>query len=608
VASLHPVVDRAVLLSKIDEVVLVDGHFHELGATQYPGVVLPSGYEMLEEFRLDPFPTWTWKVGQLRLEKRLFLLPGEETVVIEYRASGPCRLQLQPFIAFRNCHALMHENDSLRSHLTIEPSSIDQAVAWICPYPGMPSLALHYAGSASHDGACWYRNVEYLGELDRGLDYREDIWRIGTIEADLTADRNAWLVATTQTESRWDRARVATEVERARERRRATGADVLTQRLTLAADAYRARRVDGSPTVMAGFPWFVDWGRDTMISLPGLLIARGELEEARDVMTGFLDRLDQGLIPNRFVEGGEPPEYNTVDGTLWLFQAVRSWLEAGGNAHWAESVFLPHAREIIAWHIRGTHHGIHVDVNDGLLVAGNSGTQLTWMDAKVGDQVMTPRHGKPVEINALWIAALRFYAQLARQVGDRETAGSAEAMAERAAKSFRAAFWNAERGCLYDVLQDEGPDARVRPNQVFAVSLPGSPLTLEQQQSVMRVVEAELLTPVGLRTLAPGEVGYRGRYDGGPFERDSAYHQGTVWPWLLGPFITAYLNAFGRTKETLSRARGLIQTFEHHIVSEGCLGQIAEVFDGDAPHRPGGCIAQAWSVAEPLRILLTDLD
>jgi glycogen debranching enzyme len=220
---------------------------------------------------------------------------------------------------------------------------------------------------------------------------------------------------------------------------------------------------------------------------------------------------------------------------------------------------------------------------------------------------MTPRHGKPVEINALWIAALRFYARLLRQVGDAESAAAAEAMAERAAKSFRAAFWNAERGCLYDVIQEEGPDARVRPNQVFAVSLPDSPLSLEQQQSVMRVVEAELLTPVGLRTLAPGEREYRGHYQGGPYERDSAYHQGTVWPWLLGPFITGYLNAFGRNKETLSRARALVQSFEHHIISEACLGQIAEVFDGDAPHRPGGCVGQAWSVAEPLRILLTEL-
>jgi predicted glycogen debranching enzyme len=346
---------------------------------------------------------------------------------------------------------------------------------------------------------------------------------------------------------------------------------------------------------MAGYPWFTDWGRDTMISLPGLLISPGRLQEARQILEGFLAHMSQGIIPNRFPDAGETPEYNTADATLWMFQAVRAWLAAGGDRAFLRDVFYPAAKEIIDWHQRGTWYGIKVDPEDHLLSAGTPGTQLTWMDAKVGDWVVTPRHGKPVEINALWHAALCSMA---------EWSGEAQyhLEADRVRESFRARFWNPDRECLYDLLTPDGPVAKVRPNQIFAVSLANELLGPDRQRAVVRVVERELLTPVGLRTLERSDPDYRPRYEGSPVERDGAYHQGTVWPWLLGPFIDAYLIALGRTPENLARCKRLVDALEGEAAKSGCLGSIAEIYDGDEPRYPRGCPAQAWSVAEIARV------
>jgi len=607
VASLRPPVDRHVLLSRLEEVVS-DGTVEvPLGTAQYPGALDPAGYRNLIEFRLDPFPAWVYDVGGAHVEKQLFLVQGEETVVVQYRATRRRTLRISPFLAFRDYHSLTHANPALDGSVR-EERAPGAVVLRVRPYAPLPELRLHASPGASFtaDGV-WYHSVQYAEEQERGLDFAEDLWKMGTISLEIGPESPAFVVATIGSRQ-VDAAQVELLAAAERERRRPRSEDRFAARLELAADQFIARRNTGEPTVLAGFPWFTDWGRDTMIALPGLLLARGRLDEARQVLRGFLRFLDRGLIPNRFPDRPEEkPEYNTVDATLWLFQAVFAYLQSGGSASFLRDEFLPAGKEILRWHREGTHHGIRVDPADHLLAQGEPGVQLTWMDAKVGDRVITPRHGKPVEINALYYNALRLMSLWAHGCGDAKGAASYAREADAVERSFEQAFWNPERGCLYDVIDPDGrPDPRLRPNQIFAVSLPFPLLRPEQREAVVRTVEQKLLTPYGLRTLAPGESEYAPRYAGGPAERDGAYHQGTVWPWLLGPFIRAYLAAFGRTPDTLARCREFLAPLEAHL-DEACLGSVSEVFDAEPPHRPGGCPAQAWSVSELLRALAVDL-
>ena len=546
VASFQPPAERRVLFARVEEEASLDGAWFGLGTCQYPWVVAPRGFEFLQEFRPEPCATWIYGVGGARIEKQVYLVEGKQAVVVRYRADRAMTLRVRPFLANRDYHWLQR--------------------AWGIPFE--TPLKFHTTAKFVED-AHWYYNIEYLEELDRGFDFREDLYTPGVYVFDLKPGEWASLCGSAD----------GTE-----------GGDPPAQKR----DPFLIRRADGSPAIMAGYPWFTDWGRDTMVSLPGLLIVPGHLETAREIIEACLKTRKQGLIPNRFPESGVEPEYNTADATLWMFQAMRAWLEAGGDQAFLHDVFYPAAQEIIDWHMRGTLNGIGVDPQDHLLRAGGPGTQLTWMDGKVGDRVMTPRHGKPVEINALWHSALCLMAEW----------GDDECWVEsfRVRQSFRELFWNDERECLYDVLTDEGPVAKLRPNQIFAVSLGNDLLGRMQQQAVVRMVERELLTPVGLRTLERSDPKYQPRYQGGPVERDGAYHQGTVWPWLLGPFVDAYLAAFGRTAETLSYCSGLARLLDQEVASGPLLGSICEIYDGDEPHLPRGCPAQAWSVAEVARL------
>jgi predicted glycogen debranching enzyme len=386
------------------------------------------------------------------------------------------------------------------------------------------------------------------------------------------------------------------------ERRRgiATSGDTATSALRRAADQFLVRRGEGT-TVIAGYHWFGDWGRDSMISLPGLTLATGRYDEAWGILIAFARSVDRGMLPNRFPDAGETPEYNTVDATLWFFEAVRALGESTADFEFVRTRLYDIMADIIAWHGRGTRYGIGVD-RDGLLMAGEPGVQLTWMDAKIGDWVVTPRHGKPVEIQALWYNALRVMEDLADRFGRSPDAAMFGSMAEHARTSFQQQFWNASAGCLYDVVNGAQRDASIRPNQIFAVSLHHGMLTNDQSRSVVSTVERHLLTPYGLRTLAQSDPNYRGRYAGDSAHRDGAYHQGTVWPWLIGAFVTAYLKVNGQSPETRKPVTDWVSELLRYIELDG-LGQIPEVFDGDPPHRAGGCMAQAWSVAELLRIL-----
>ncbi|MBL8174048.1 MAG: glycogen debranching enzyme family protein [Bryobacterales bacterium] len=590
VAALRPPVDRHVLLSRLEEEVLCDGDIANLGAAQYPGIVTPAGFQLLDQFRLDPFPTWIYRTPCTTLEKRLFLVPGSQTAVIAYHASSRCRLRVRPFVAFRDYHSLQHAGDHFRRHVEHHGSTLT-----IAPFDAPPSLFLHHNAAGFVPVGNWYYRNEYRKEMERGLDFQEDLYSPGWFDFELEPGQTAFVVATSENSP-------APSLQQVRDwehARRQSSANTPT--LDSAAEQFLVHRTGSSPTIIAGYPWFTDWGRDTMISIPGLLLARGRTHLAREILRAFLTHLNQGLIPNRFPDRDEAPEYNTADATLWMFVAAWGLRGDPASQHFLQHTFYPAARQIIDWHRRGTHYNIHVDPADSLLSAGYPGTQLTWMDAKVGDWVVTPRHGKAVEINALWYNALRMTACWAAGCGDNAGAEELDRLAGRTRDSFEREFWNSSRQCLYDRIAPEGKDDRLRPNQIFAVSLPFPLMEQEQQQAIVAAVEAALLTPVGLRTLDPAHPEYQRRYEGNPWQRDGAYHQGTVWPWLLGPFIDARLNAFGPTEDNLRFCRALVAGLMSEL-DRGCLGSIAEIYDADPPRRPQGAPAQAWSVAELLRI------
>ena len=473
-------------------------------------------------------------------------------------------------------------------------------VATITPYEGLPSLHFAHNAEAVEPSGLWFYNFEYDRERERGLDYLEDLYSPFSLRFDLAQNAGAAVIASTEVhEAAEARMLEEEEIERRENLGGGEEREVFPQILTRAADQFVVARGEQN-SVIAGYPWFSDWGRDTMISLPGLALATRRFDIARNILRAFAGVMDQGMLPNRFPDSGETPEYNTVDATLWMFHAVSEFLRYTGDYGFVGRELYEKLADSIAWHERGTRYGIGVD-SDGLLRAGQSGVQLTWMDAKVGDWVVTPREGKPVEIQALWYNALNVMDNLARTFGQAAESEHYRALAKRAQSSFEDLFWNEQDGCLYDVVGEDGPDGSIRPNQIFAVSLPHALLEGERARRVVDVVEWELLTPYGLRTLSRRDPKYQGRYSGDQRSRDGAYHQGTVWPWLLGPFLTAYLKVHGADEQVRERADRFLDPLRAHLWQAG-LGQISEVFDGDAPHHPGGCIAQAWSVAEILRV------
>ena len=607
-AATKPPVGRLVLLSKLEETLIIDGRRYELSTNQYPGAVHPQGFKYQIGFRLDPFPIFTYEVEGVRLEKSVFMVPGENTTVMQYAWSGALLggrntaligLEVRPLIAFRDYHSTTHENGSLNSNVETQ-----SGLTSVRPYSDLPTLHFAHDAAQIDTNGFWYRNFQYSVEQERGLDFAEDLFSPCALTFELNAHTEIAIVASTERRD----VRAASAYRKAEIARRNSLhgkrlADPLISTLIAAADQFIAAR-ERCKTVIAGYHWFADWGRDTMIALPGLTLATGRSEIARSILAEFATHADQGMLPNRFPDAGETPEYNTVDATLWFFEAVRSLLEYTNDYEFVRANLYAVLADMIDWHIKGTRYQIRVD-DDGLLYSGEPGVQLTWMDAKVGDWVVTRRQGKPVEIQALWYNALRLMEQLAAKFKDTNATKKYAAMADQARTSFNQAFWNEAAGCLYDVVNDGVRDASIRPNQVIAISLANSMLAQDRAASVLRVVESELLTPRGLRTLSPHDPNYIGRYLGDPRSRDGAYHQGTVWPWLMGPFITACVKTFGARAGRKFASKWLLQFQEHF--TDACLGQVSEIFDGDAPHTPRGCVAQAWSVAELLRAAVEDV-
>ena len=604
-AATKPPVGRIVMLSKLEETLVIDGRRYELSANQYPGTVHPQGFRQQTGFRLDPFPVFTYEVNGLSLEKSVFMVQGQNTVVIQYELQAKqtkvdsIKLEIRPLIAFRDYHSTTHENSALNSHVNTE-----DGLTTVAPYADLPTLHFAHDNCEVDRNGFWCRNFEYAVERERGLDFVEDLFSPFSATFDFSAQPAAQIVASTERHDvrSADSFRNAEITRRAEIHGSLPNQDQLVRSLLSAADQFIVAR-GAQKTVIAGYHWFSDWGRDTMIALPGLTLATGRPEIAKSVLLAFCQYVDRGMLPNRFPDAGETPEYNTVDATLWFFEAVRALLQYTDDYEFVRTNLYSVLADIISWHVRGTRYNIHVDA-DGLLVSGEPGVQLTWMDAKVGDWVVTPRQGKPVEIQALWYNALRVMQNLAKKFGEKEFEKQYQEMADRAHKSFNEKFWNKAEGCLYDLVDGDNRDGSIRPNQIIAVSLANSMVAKPKARSVIHVVERELLTPRGLRTLSPDHPNYRGRCEGNPLSRDGACHQGTVWPWLMGPYMTAYVKTFGQNAGRRVATEWL-KNFEQHL-HEACAGQVSEIFDGDAPHTPRGCVAQAWSVAELLRAASED--
>lgn len=599
-AATKPPLGRITMLSKFEETLTIDGNSYELSANQYPNSVHPQGFKYLKSFRLDPFPIWTFEIEGIEIEKKVFMVNGENTTVVEYKSrvqspESKILLELKPLLSFCDYHALQHETDAINPEFQIAKNQVS-----IQPFAEMPELFFAHNAENLETTGFWYRNFEYAIEKERGFDFREDLFQPFALKFDLSD--SAIVIVSTEKQI------VASvkKFEKAEIKRRedliikAQATDDFKAQLVLAADQFIVKRGEGK-TVIAGYHWFSDWGRDTMIALTGLTISTNRTEIARQILLEFSQHLSEGMLPNRFPDAGEEPEYNTVDATLWYFEAIRAYVEKTGDYDFVRENLYEKLADVVAWHLRGTRYNIHVDT-DGLLYAGTEGVQLTWMDAKIGDWVVTPRIGKPVEIQALWYNALKIMADFAENFGDTEDKSRYEAMAEMAKRSFNAVFWNDAENCLFDVVINGKRDGSVRPNQIFAVSLSNSMLSIGQAQKVVEKVEAELLTPVGLRSLSPKDSQYIPIYIGSPLERDSAYHQGTVWGWLIGGFVDAYRRVYSNGNQTEKRVEEILSGFRNHL-SEAGLGQISEIFDADSPHVPRGCMAQAWSVAEVLRVL-----
>jgi len=607
VAALQPPVGRAQLVSAVDEIAHYTGMDYSLATHRWAGgAVDPQGFLLVEDFHLEgTTPVWSYALADALLEKRIWMRHGENTTYVQYtlvRGTGALDLDLKAFVNYRDFHSLTHAGGW---RMNIEP--LEHGIK-VQAFDGAAPFYLKSSSVACEPRHEWYLGCYFGEETARGLEDREDRLFAALFRAKLQVGASVTLVATTEANTLLDGVTAAAEHANRemnlfaswQEKRESLAAEAPSWiwQLILAADQFIVKRSlpeepDGR-SIIAGYHWFGDWGRDTMIALPGLTLAAGRAEVAKQILLIFSRYVDGGMLPNNFPDAGGKPEYNTVDAALWYFESVRQYFASTQDTATLEKLY-PVLAGMIDAHVKGTRYSIHVDPADGLLFAGGPGVQLTWMDARIGDWVVTPRTGKPVEINALWINSLETMAQFARRLG--KPGQGYEILAAKATKSFQK-FWNAERGCCYDVIgvPGMGNDGALRPNQIFAVSLLGNLLTLEQQKSVVDACARQLLTSHGLRSLAPGEPGYTGHYGGGPRDRDGAYHQGTVWGWLLGPFALAHFRVY-KDREAALR---LLEPLGRQIYTSG-LGTLNEIFDGDAPFTPRGCIAQAWTVAEVLR-------
>jgi predicted glycogen debranching enzyme len=622
VAALQPPVARTLLLTKLEETVSYNGQAYELAANRWvDNAIAPQGYLQIESFRLEgTTPVWNFAFADGLLSKRIWMQQGENTTYIRYhyqRGNQPLNLSLKALVNYRSHHGGTSSGAPAQIHLTAENLAIKV-------FPDAHSLYLsaivnHQTNTQNNFtwsiNNIWYQNFALAVEQYRGLNHLDAHLHAATLEVMLQPGETITIVASTEQDRQ-----TGTEAEKKKGDReliqlfatqnKLNSVPEWIKQLVLAVDQFVVDRpLADNPhgkTIIAGYPWFTDWGRDTMISLPGIAIATGRYDLAQTILRTFAQYVDRGMLPNVFPDAGTTPEYNTVDATLWYFEAIRHYYAATQDREFIAELF-PLLAEIIDWHIKGTRHNIQMD-DDGLIYAGETGVQLTWMDAKVDDWVVTPRIGKPIEINALWYNALMcmvYFAQVLEQPD-----GEYQKLSSKTRSHF-VKFWYEAGGYCYDVIDSpDGNDVSFRPNQIFAVSLPSwderilgwkkVPLLLpKQQQMIVDRVGQKLLTSFGLRSLDPHSKNYLGIYGGDRLQRDGSYHQGTTWGWLIGHYVQAHLQVY----QDPQLARSFIEPMAHHL-NNACVGSISEIFDGDVPFTPRGCFAQAWSVAEVLRTWL----
>jgi predicted glycogen debranching enzyme len=604
VAAVRPPVDRRIMLVKFDEKVTYRGTVYDLATNRWgSGVVSPEGYKNIQRFELNgSVPVWTYACADALIEKRVWMKNGANTTYITYalvRAAEPVQISVSAIVDNR----VFHNTGSVAWPATA--SALPNGVRLVWGGDALP-LTIRSSSGTVTVGLDLYSNFYLPAETARGLNDHDShvhaatfnativpgatIVFLGSAEADAAFDDQALqqrLDADRDALAAWQRARVAG----------ASQAPPWVEQMVLAAGQFIVSRPTQSRTdgksIIAGYHWFEDWGRDTMISLPGLTLVAGRPEVAAPILRTFAQFVSQGMLPNRFPDGTDQPAYNTMDATLWYFQAIRACHAATNDDSLIRDLY-PILEQIVEFHVKGTRFNIHVDAGDGLLYGGQDGVQLTWMDAIVNGRVITPRIGKPVEVNALWYSAMTIMTAFSERLA--KPSDTYRKLASSALGGFDR-FWNSATNYCFDVLDGpHGNEASLRPNQILAVSLPESPLSVARQRAVVDACAHALLTSCGLRSLAPSDSAFKGAYGGPQEQRDGAYHEGTVWNWLLGPFIDAHLKVYGDA----DAAMRLIEPLRDHLNTAG-LGTISEIFGGDAPFPPAGCIAQAWSVAETLR-------
>ncbi|HUN64398.1 MAG TPA: amylo-alpha-1,6-glucosidase [Candidatus Sulfotelmatobacter sp.] len=611
VAALEPPVRRTVLVNALDEIIRYRGSTFSLGTNRWKsGFVSPSGYLQIESFHLEGSkPVWRYALEDALLEKRVWMKQGENTTYVRYslvRGAPGIEMDAKALVNYRDFH-----QTTKGANWAARVEDVENGLRVIA-FAGATPLYVKSAGGSWVPRGEWYRDYFLPVEQERGLDDDEDRYYAGQFHGHLRTGESLTIVLSTEEHAALDGEEALTQQSTHEmklfqnwqtQHARMCGNSAEEEpswlwQLVLAADQFIVKRaLQNEPegrSIVAGYHWFNDWGRDTMIALPGLTLTMGRPEVARKILLALTGFVDGGMLPNNFPDDGNAPGYNTVDATLWLFEAMRQYWEATQDLELLSQLY-PTLAGVIDAHVHGTRYNIKVDPADALVYAGNAEVQLTWMDAKIGNWVVTPRTGKAVEVNALWINALHTMAQFAR-VLERPAEGY-ERLEEKAARSFQK-FWNDERSCCFDVIDTPSgeKDATLRPNQIFALSLPVSPLAVAQQEGVLEIVAAQLLTSVGLRSLGPFEPGYKGQCKGGQRERDSAYHQGTVWGWLLGPFALAHFRVY----KDAALAQSFLEPLGRSISGAG-LGTLGEIYSGDAPFVPSGAIAQGWTVGEVLR-------